>query len=151
MTSIVPKSTHHVAISVIDLAETIAFYKNLGFRLALQWTSGDDTLRIAHMEGPGGTYLELFAYEANQGSERLVMDVGNDLTSVGLKHFGLAVDNLSEAHAALSKLPGVEVTDIKKGRMLIDYFFVRDPNGIWVEVVEDHRSISAEEPIYLTE
>jgi catechol 2,3-dioxygenase-like lactoylglutathione lyase family enzyme len=66
--------------------------------------------------------------------------VGNDLETVGVKHLALRVPSVREARATLEQT-GAVVTDTARGRTGIDYFFVRDPDGIWVEIVQDDRAI----------
>jgi catechol 2,3-dioxygenase-like lactoylglutathione lyase family enzyme len=41
---------HHAAISAIDMAESIAFYEQFGFRVVLHWKDPDGELEIAHLK-----------------------------------------------------------------------------------------------------
>lgn len=139
---------HHSAISVADLGRARAFYERFGFRLVLQWGSADGSLTIAHLRLPTGYLLEVFHYAKNASVAKAVLGAGNNLEDVGMKHLAFRVDNLAEVQAGLTG-GGHECTAIQAGRTGIDYFFVRDPDGLWVEVVEDHRALDPARPIHL--
>ncbi|MEV2241730.1 VOC family protein [Micromonospora sp. NPDC049891] len=132
--------THHVAISVRDLDRTTQFYGDLGFRTSVLWESKDGSLRLAHLTSEAGIVLEAFEYSTNGDSARPQFGVGNDLPTLGVKHFGFHVDNLEAVHRDLAER-GYEVTQIQHGRTGIDYFFVADPDGIWVEFVHETRNL----------
>lgn len=133
---------HHVAITVSDIDLSIAFYRVFGFEPYLTWRSDDNSLSITHLM-LGKFILELFCYQQNSADQPLVQDVGNDLPLRGVKHFALQVESLVEAKVHLARA-GVEVgTEITVGRTGVSYLFLQDPDGIWVELVEDHRSAEA--------
>lgn len=144
-------SLHHLALSARDLDKTRDFYERFGFRLVLLWEAADKSLRIAHLALPGGPVLELFEYDANRDGPPSSFEVGNDLEIVGVKHFGLQVDDIHAVHRAFMEEGCGELTDVKRGRTEIDYFFVRDPDGIWVEVVQDERVLDPAAPRHLRE
>ena len=136
-------AAHHCALSVADLAASVGFYELLGFRVGHRWAAGDGSLEIVHLV-LGGFVLELFAYADNAGAAPLELAVGNDLRALGVKHLALRVDSLEEARRELVARgvdPGAIGPDTP-GRTGLDYFFVRDPDGIWVEVVRDERGLS---------
>ena len=83
--------------------------------------------------------LELFAYTDAQHKSKIRNAIGNNLEEIGVKHFGISVDNLDEFRAAILEVG--EVTDIVMGRTGFRYFFIEDPDGNWVEIVEDRRGI----------
>ncbi len=76
-------------------------------------------------------------HNAHQPQAQLA--IGNDLETIGVKHIGLSVDNLDEFHAAA--LSWSEPTDIVMGRTGLRYCFIKDPDGNWVEIVEDKRNL----------
>ncbi len=134
---------HHCALSVGDLDTSINFYRCFGFQPAVIWESPDGTLRIAHLKlGENGAILELFGYKSNVAAPREILSPGNDLERVGVKHLGLQVSSLTEAKKFLADRDLPQGTDITHGRTGIDYFFVQDPDGLWLEIVEDHRTLS---------
>jgi len=106
----------------------------------LIWESDDGSLRIAHLV-LNGFILELFNYAANAGTRLESQDVGNNLDRLGVKHLALQVSSLQLAKDRLSHAGLDSGTEITHGRTGIDYFFVRDPDGLWLEIVEDHREL----------
>lgn len=134
---------HHCALSVRDLEESINFYRCFGFRPVMIWRSPDDSLRIAHLKlGEEEAILELFCYKSNIAAPGEEQSPGNDLERVGVKHLGLRVSSLNEAKRLLASHDLPQGTDITHGRTGIDYFFTQDPDGLWLEIVEDHRQLT---------
>jgi catechol 2,3-dioxygenase-like lactoylglutathione lyase family enzyme len=132
---------HHFTLSVSDLDRSVGFYERFGFQVGVSWRAPDGTLEIAHLV-LGGFILELFCYAANAEERAVSLGIGNDLDRIGVKHLALRVASLKEARIELAR-SGVEtMTEATRGRTGIDYFFVRDPDGLWVEVVEDHRGLT---------
>lgn len=137
---------HHCALSVRDLGKSIDFYQCFGFQPALIWDSPDGTLRIAHLRLQGqDAILELFWYAKNAAVSHEEQPIGNDLERIGVKHLALKVASLSEAKRLLSDHGLPRGSDIVHGRTGIDYFFLQDPDGLWLEIVEDHRDLAARE------
>jgi catechol 2,3-dioxygenase-like lactoylglutathione lyase family enzyme len=61
-----------------------------------------------------------------------------DLRTRGVKHFALRVNDASGAYDSL-KRNGVEVvSDVTVGVRGVKRFFVRDPDGIGIEITESH-------------
>lgn len=133
-------TSHHVTVSVRDIEASIEFYSRLGFQSVLRWKSGTRELQISHLE-LDGTVLELFAYAANSESPALDLTVGNDIPQLGVRHFGLSVEDIDEAREFLLS-EQCEVTEVSQGRTMIDFFYVKDPDGVWVEIVRDARTLS---------
>ena len=124
---------HHVALSVTDRTASAEFYSRFGFKEALLWEADDRSLSITQLM-LGQTMLELFCYRDPLDDSNRQKEPGNNLSEVGVKHFALATDSLEEAHQALAEVEGC--TAITDGRTGLRYFFVPDPDGIWVEVVQ---------------
>ena len=130
---------HHVAISVRDLLATTEFYRLFGFEPVFRMDDVD--LSIAHLARPDGLLLEVFRYAANA-------DVGGlggrrratTWSEVGVKHVAFDVDDV---HAVRSELdpPCHAVTEIRHGRGGFDFCFVADPDGMWVEILQDDRNL----------
>lgn len=143
-----PFSAHHVAISVRDPARSVAFYRVLGFEPGLEWTSPEGDLTILYLLHPSGPGLELLAYTDNRDRAPVDRGRGDDLRELGVRQLALRVDDLARARAELHAA-GHQLSEIKKGRTLIDYFYVRDPDGLWVEIVEDRRDLDPARPVRL--
>ena len=130
---------HHIAISVRNLSTSLVFYEKLGFREVHRWGADDGSLIIVHLK-LGGVVLEVFAYAQNAQATQPQLEVANNLEVVGVKHFGLQVRNVHVKFDEM-KQAGYEVNspEVKAGRTDIDYFFIKDPDGMWVEIVQDKR------------
>jgi glyoxylase I family protein len=133
-------SFHHVTISRADIERTITFYGLLGFRKVISWSSTDKELQIVHMK-LGSVLLEIFNYAKWTQAPDTTKSLETDLPRVGIKHFGLKVSNIDEARQNLIQLGHATSPEVKKGRTGITYFFINDPDGNWVEIVQDDREL----------
>lgn len=133
-------SLHHVALSVTDLDASIAFYSVLDFKPVYRWHAEDDSLMIVHLK-LGGFLLELFCFTNPSAAPVSSQELASDLPRIGIKHFGLRV---ADIHAALAQLQAQGLADgvqVVKGRTGIDYFFIKDPDAILLEIVQDDRQL----------
>jgi glyoxylase I family protein len=131
-------SFHHVALSVSDIDKSKKFYYALGFKTVLDWVSDNQDLTISHLI-LDSIFLELFCYkEFNTKNER---SLEHDLKEIGVKHFGLKVDSIVAARERVISVGIAKEQDIqiKPGRTGITYFFLKDPDNNFVEIVEDKR------------
>ena len=122
---------HHIAISVKDLEKSGNFYKeNFGFKEVKRFTKPgwDGNALILELEG---LQLELFQFENFVDKK----DNLSDLKVIGLKHIGIQVDNVRELFEEL-KNKGVEIDNPVKGTTCAWYCFLRDPDGIPIELYE---------------
>ena len=133
---------HHIALSVKDLDAAIAFYAIFGFREVLRWQATDGSLVISHIgirkEEP---MLELFAYRDGLSHSTSASDLETDLKQVGVRHFALGVTSVTSAYSALQAAGIIPACEVRAGRTGVSYFFVRDPDGNYVEVVQDDREL----------
>ncbi|MCC3655295.1 VOC family protein [Streptomyces sp. S07_1.15] len=146
MTTFAP---HHIALSVGDLDRSKAFYGYFGFRPVAEWSKSDKSLTISHLRQDDGFVLELFHYADDGARPRPAFTVGNNLPEIGVKHVGFTVPDLAATRAEIIEAGIGEVTEIARGRTLVDYFFVIDPDGMYVEVVNDARDLDPERPLLL--
>lgn len=133
-------SLHHVTISSRDADSSITFYERLGFETALQWSSANKDIRIVHMK-LGAILLEIFCYANWQEAPATTKSLDTDLPRVGIKHFGLKVADIEKARDHLISIGIAENPEITQGRTGIKYFFIKDPDGNWVEIVQDDRAL----------
>lgn len=145
-----PYAVHHVTLSVRDIDKSAQFYSIFGFKLVLRWIASDGSLIIAHFAREDGLLMEMFQYAENAEEPRLEPEVGNNLGRLGVKHIAFMASDVRAARAELLAVECGELTQIKLGRTGVEYFFVADPDGNWVEIVEDDRSLDSENPIVLT-
>jgi len=134
-------SFHHVSFSVRNLEISVAFYSHFGFREVFRWTSDDNTLTISHLK-LGDSILELFCFSDSSPCEINSLSLESGLRRIGIKHFALRVRSIKDAFDALSRSGIVPEAEIRRGRTEIDYFFVRDPDGVFLEIVQDDRALN---------
>lgn len=126
----------HVAISVKNIEVTKLFYKQFGFEVIKDWKASDLSVQISHLK-LDKMVIEVFCYKdyVNIPEESKVLST--DLPIIGVKHFALGVPNISLAYNdLLAKNIISSNTQITTGRLGKQYFFISDPDGILVEVIE---------------
>ena len=130
---------HHIALSVRDIAASQDFYVKLGFKPVHKWKAEDASLTIVHLKNDS-IVLELFAYAKNRDLPLFELEIANNLTQVGVKHVGLEVQDLQACFQDMQSAGYIMgSTDVIKGRTNVNYFFIKDPDGMWVEIVQDNR------------
>jgi glyoxylase I family protein len=131
---------HHVALSVADLSDSVPFYGTFGFREVLRYDDPDGAYAISHLK-LGEEVLELFCYRDHEPAPDTAASLGTDLPRLGTKHFGLRVASVEDAMREL-EAQGIEALgEIREGRTKVRYFFVKDPSGNFVELVQDDRGL----------
>lgn len=130
-------SFHHVATSVKNMQQSLNFYSLFGFTAIFQWQAEDGSLEIVHMQ-LGEALLELFCYASAESVSQL-NSLEQDLASIGVKHFALRVTDLEQTAARLKEQGLVAEAEIKQGRTGVSYLFFTDPDGLFVEIVQDDR------------
>lgn len=129
-------NVNHVAISVIDNKETIEFYKKFGFKEFKKWKAEDESIKIDMLK-LNDTVLEIFCYKEYTKLPETAKSIATDLPVIGTKHFALGVENIDQAKEFVIKNEIAKDIEIKVGRLGKPYFFIKDPNGILVEIIEN--------------
>ncbi len=110
---------HHIALSVIDLTNAQLFYKNV-FGLS---PAGAPNETSVWYDLPGGCQLHL---------------VERDMEMVRTRdHFALEVADLDAWRQSLSA-KGIELEESKVALYNAKRFFLRDPSGNMIELVQWH-------------
>ena len=130
-------SFHHIGISVPNLEESIAWYKEkLGFEEVMRMNQGETikNMIIGHIRR-GNCYIELFQVAGAKPLPEYRRDPNADLMVHGLKHFGLQV---SDVHAAVEELKakGVEIAMGPIDTPGVAFVFIRDNSGNTFELIE---------------
>ncbi len=128
---------HHTAISVTDINRSVDFYSKLGFRKVLEWSSDSKDLTIVHLL-LDSFFLELFCYHHHTATT-VLHDLTHDLRQIGVRHFALQVDSIIDAKTFIENNKIATDIEIKEGRTGVKYFFITDPDRIFIELVQDDR------------
>jgi glyoxylase I family protein len=131
---------HHTALSVSDMAASVGFYSGFGFSTVFAWAAPDGGLRITHMR-LGHYLLELFCFESPRPLPATAASLESSLPEIGVKHMALKVNDLEEAKRFVERESIAREVQVHTGRTGVRYFFVKDPDGILLEIVEDHRAL----------
>lgn len=126
---------NHVALTVKDTEESIKWYQEkLGFEVIYRYNKhGMEIIQLKLDQ----VRIELFSYGENTKPlpdyRKELMD---DLHVIGTKHLCIEVNNLDEIMEQL-KEKGVEfVMDIDAAGFGGRYTFIKDPNGIIIELYQ---------------
>lgn len=133
-------SIHHAAISVNNMQDSIMFYEQFGFALALHWKDPAGELEIAHLK-LRDNFLEIFWYKDQSPAPETASRLATDLPRVGVKHFALQVESVQEAKRFVEERGIATDVEIREGKTGVTYFFIKDPSGILVEFLEDKRGL----------
>lgn len=120
----------HSMIRVLDEARSVEFYK-MAFGLDIADRLDFEAFTLVYLSNSvSGFELEL---TVNKGQAE-PYDLGN-----GYGHFAVSVDNLAEEHArfeAAGLNPRKLVEFAPDGKLVGRFFFVADPDGYQIEVLE---------------
>ena len=122
----------HSMIRVLDEARSVAFYQT-AFGLGIADRFDFDSFTLIYLRNPHADFeLEL---TVNKDATE-AYDLGT-----GYGHIAFAVDDLDAEHARF-KATGLEPRDIvefnRDGALMARFFFVQDPDGYKIEVLQRH-------------
>ena len=123
----------HTNITVADLEKSITFYDTaFGMKVVRRVDGADKSFRLAFLETEeGGHRLELTWYR-----DRDAYRAGANEEAFGfIPHVGFVPDDFDAALEFHKKLGIVCLESEKRG-----VYFVKDPDGHWMEVVPRHRA-----------
>ena len=129
-------NVNHIAISVVDSKRSIDFYKKFGFENYKSWEADDSSIKI-DMLRLNNVVLEIFCYKDYKNLPETAKSTATDLPIVGVKHLALGVTDIEIGKKFVIKNELCSNIEIKVGRLGKPYFFIQDPDGILVEIIEN--------------
>lgn len=130
---------HHTAISVRNLEKSLIFYTTLGYEEVHRYAPEDGLMVIVHLR-LANSFIEIFWYKKNENLPKLEYAYANAPDEIGVKHIALWTDDIEDALLDMrNKGLADGDTQIKIGRTNVRYFFIQDPDGLWVELIQDDR------------
>ena len=129
-------SHHHVAISVPNVEESVAWYKKMfGFEVVLRMTQGaNNEMVVTHIKR-GNCYIELFQVAGAKPLPEYRRDPTADLRVHGFKHMAFQVSDVLAATKEL-RAKGAEIAMEPVDTPGIAFVFIRDNAGNAFELIQ---------------
>lgn len=122
----------HSMIRVLDEARSVDFYRT-AFGLEIADRLDFDTFTLVYLRNPDADFEVELTINKGQATP---YELGT-----GYGHIAFVVDDLDGEHARF-KAAGLEPRDIvafnRDGALLARFFFVQDPDGYKIEVLQKH-------------
>lgn len=120
----------HTCYRVQDLDKSLEFYQDvLGFEISRKRDFPEDKFTLVYLKVPGSDYELELTYNYDKEEPYTIGD--------GYGHIAIGVDNLEVTHKEYSET-GYEVTELKAlSNNSTSYFFIKDPDGYKVEVIQN--------------
>lgn len=122
---------HHVAISVRNLENSANFYKDIFGFIEVKRFERKDLGGKAVFLKLEGMQIELWQFDKQIENK----DDLSNLNILGIKHIAFEVDNIEEKYKEL-KAKNIEISEPKLGASGARYSFLKDPDGIPLELYE---------------
>jgi catechol 2,3-dioxygenase-like lactoylglutathione lyase family enzyme len=123
----------HVAISIRDIGSSVTFYAR-HFGLKRAGTYRHPGLTIVLLKGR--FTLELFKFQRCKPLPGYRKELDSDLRTLGVKHFSVEVPHIAAFYEKLKKARVSLATELRTFDNGAQYFFIKDPDGNLVEVME---------------
>lgn len=129
-------SFHHVAISVPNAEESVAWYRKMfGFEVVTRMKQGaDNGMLVVHIKR-GNCYIELFQVAGAKPLPEYRRDPTADFGVHGIKHFAFQVSDVAAATKEL-KAKGAEIAMGPVDTPGVAFVFVRDNAGNTFELIQ---------------
>lgn len=126
---------HHIALTVRDMDESVAWYRSVFDAEVVERYSKHD-MEIAHIK-IGNARLELFSSGVTAESlPEYRKSLQSDIRVVGTKHICLETDSLDALMEKLKKQNVKFATEVDTAGFGGRYVFIQDPNGILIELYQ---------------
>jgi glyoxylase I family protein len=127
---------HHVAITASNFETSLNFYQKLGFKILVSRDIPEKQKKIALLK-LGNFKLELFWYKDFVDQPEHRDSIGNNVKEVGSKHFAIQVESLEVTRKELQAVGVDFASEPAPADTGYQFCFIRDPDGIWIEYVQD--------------
>lgn len=118
------KGINHKAYHVTDMERSLNFYCNkVGFKKAFELNKPNGDPWIVYVKVADGCFIELFYGGREEVKNRA-------------EHICFEVDDIHETAEQLKKRGISLETEITQGKALNYQFWIRDPDGNWLEFME---------------
>ncbi|MFA5362640.1 MAG: VOC family protein [Candidatus Omnitrophota bacterium] len=129
----------HIGISVSSLKRSISFYrKYFGLVCVDKFYIKSAGLTIILLK-KGDICIELFEFKKHTRLPAYHRELDTDLRTLGVKHFSLEVSQIEKFYEQLKKSRVLFAADMRVFADGRRYFFIKDPDGILVEIMEARR------------
>jgi lactoylglutathione lyase len=120
----------HIAITCQDIDRSLDFYTRiLGLPEAFRMNNDDGSLWMVYLKTGGGGFIELFTNGGNP------VDLPQNAS--GFKHLCLWVDDIEATlHDLQAKGLDVDPGGIRTGRSKCRQYFIADPDGVRIELMQ---------------
>jgi glyoxylase I family protein len=126
----------HIALSVSNIERSLNFYsKHFGFKCTEKFEIKSAGLKIYILKKDNASF-ELFEFKNHKPLPKYRKNLDSDLKTLGAKHFAFEVLDAQEAYNKFKKAKVKFATDILIFGNGLEYFFIKDPDGILVEIME---------------
>ena len=127
----------HIALSVSNIDRSTGFYrKNFGFKCSKKYWLKSLGLKICIIK-KDNVALELFEFKKHKPLPKYRKNLESDLVTLGTKHFAFAVEDIERTYKKLKKSSVRFMTDMRVFENSLKFFFIKDPDGILVEIMEE--------------
>jgi len=117
------------------LQRSISFYRtHLGLKLHKKYVFRDKGMTIALLK-KGNIALELFEFKKRKPLPQYRKTLDDDLRTLGVKHFSLETKNITAIFNKFKKSGVRFATDLRVFADGRRYFFIKDPDGILIEIM----------------
>jgi len=114
----------------------VAFYrKHFGLKVSARYRFNDKGLTMVMLHKSGLT-LELFEFKKRKPLPQYRKTLDNDLQTLGVKHFSVETKNITAAYIKFKKTRVKFATDLRVFANGKRYFFIKDPDGSLIEIME---------------
>jgi glyoxylase I family protein len=126
----------HIAVSVSDISRSAKFYgKYFGLKCIRKYVYKEAGFTIAILK-KGSIALELFEFKKHKLLPKYRRVLDTDLRTIGVKHFSVEVRDIEGLYEKFKKAGLSLATGLRVLNDGSKYFFIRDPDGILVELMQ---------------